>query len=488
MEEKNKMEEKSFSKEIGASFRSKGFRSGLYATVITAFVIVAVVILNLIVSALDVEKDMTANKTNSITDITKELLDGVEEEITIYFLTQNNGTISTFDTIFDEYEKHCDYIRFEMVDLMLSPNFAAQYTDKAVEQYSVIVVNEATGMSKYVAYSDLFITEYTLDPYTYEASYQPVAFDLEGQLNAAIQYVIGGKQIHFYAVVGHGETELGSEGQNVLRKANVTYNTIETMTAERIPEECDVLYISAPTSDYTVAELAIIRAYTAAGGDVMLVAGAQSALTNVNALYADYGVQVENGIVVEGDSNAHVPGSPEYLFPKVMEHEIMKAATGSYVSIPYAFALTTLPNADANLSVSSLLSTTTSAYLKTLVNGGFKTTEKEEGDVTGMFSLGMHIENRVTGSDAVVIASPWTFIDNALLVDSYANANLLTNSVNYMAGAEIISTVRTISLEDEEPLVITAAEALTLGFVFIILIPVILLVMGVVMLLVRRRK
>lgn len=488
MEEKNKKKEKSFSANMGASIQSKGFRSGLYATIITVFVLVAVVIVNLIVSSLDVKKDLTADKTNSITATTKELLDAVEEEVEIYFLTKNNATISIFDTIFEEYEKHCELLDFQIVDLMLTPNFAEKYTDKTVEQYSVIVACEATGMSKYVAYSDLFLTEFTMDYSTYETYYQPVALDLEGQLNAAIQYVISGKQTHLYAVTGHGEKELGTEGQNVLHKANVVYHTLATLTVDAIPEDCDVLYIAAPTIDFSDVELAMIRAYTAAGGNVMLVAGANNTLSNVAALYADYGVQVENGMVIEGDSSAYVPGTPTFLLPNVGAHEITDTAAKLYMSVPYAYALTTKGKTDASLTISPLLTSTAASYLKTVTDGGIKTTEKEEGDKEGPFTLGMHVENARNGSEAVIVSSTWTFDDVLLKNTSYGNVNLLTNSVNYMADAEIVSTVRTISLTDEETLVLTAAEALTLGFVFVILLPVLLLTVGIVVLLVRRRK
>lgn len=488
MEEKNEKKEKSFSAKIGASMQSKGFRSGLYATIITVFVIVAVVIVNLIVSALDIKKDLTADKTNSITDTTKELLDTVEEEVEIYFLTKNNATFAMFDTIFEEYEKHCDRIDFQIVDLMLTPDFAEKYTDKTVEQYSVIVACEATGMSKYVAYSDLFITEFTMDYSTYETYYQPVALDLEGQLNAAIQYVISGRQTHFYAVTGHGEKELGTEGQNVLHKANIVYHTLATLTVDAIPEDCDVLYIAAPTVDFSDAELAMIRAYAAEGGKIMLVAGSKNTMTNVAALYADYGVQVENGMVIEGDTSAYVPGTPTFLLPQAGEHEILNTAVKLYVSMPYAYALKTKGNTDTTLKISALLTSTASSYMKTVTDGGIKTTEKEEGDVEGPFTLGMYVENAKTGAEAVIVSSAWTFDDVLLQNTSYGNVNLLTNSINYMADAEMVSTVRTISLTEEETLVITAAEALTLGFVCVILLPVLLLAGGITVLLVRRRK
>ena len=94
MEKQNEKTSMSFFDKIGASFQRKGFRSGLYATVTSILVIVAVVIVNLIASASGIQKDLTATGEKSLTKETKELLEGLEDDLTFYYLTKEGQTLS----------------------------------------------------------------------------------------------------------------------------------------------------------------------------------------------------------------------------------------------------------------------------------------------------------------------------------------------------------------------------------------------------------
>ncbi len=490
MKKQNSKGFKSFFKKIGDSFRSKGFRSGAYATLVSVLVIAAVIVVNMIVSAVDIRKDLTSDGKYSLTKETEELISDLEDNVTFYYLTKDGASISWLDIFFKLYEKGSKKIDFKTVDLLVNPKFAEQYTDEKVMQYSLIAVNEATGQSKYIPYEDMLLTELSIDPYTYEYKENVVGLDIEGQLNAAIQHVTSGKQINFYAATGHGELALGTEGQTLLRKANVSYQTIELMTAERIPEDCDVLYIAVPTTDYTDAELEVIREYTAAGGDLLIAAVYQEGLENFNRLLADYGVKLENGIIFEGNSNYYIPGYAYYLLPKIgADHEITKSFYGTkYVPMPTAFALSVTENVSSGLSRSVLLSTTGEAYLKKVQNGYVDSALKADGDLEGPFSVGIYVKNEENGSEAVIFSAATIFTDDYLKTNSYANADLLTNSVNYMAEAEVVSTVRTISLDEEEMIVVTASEANAIGIMFVIVIPVLLIAVGIVVLLRRKSK
>ena len=205
--EKQKDEGKmSLFKKIGASFKKKGFRSGLYATVTSVLVIGAIIIVNLIVNATAVQKDLTTTGEKSLTAETEELLNGLEDEITFYFLTKEGQSLAGLDAYYDMYiklyQKASDKIRFETVDLLLNPKFAEKYTDKTVVQYSLIVVNETKQLSRYISVQDMVLTETTMDRDTFQYKEVPVGIDIEGQINAAIRYVISGQQNILYAVTG----------------------------------------------------------------------------------------------------------------------------------------------------------------------------------------------------------------------------------------------------------------------------------------------
>lgn len=493
MEKQNNKASMSFFKKIGASFQRKGFRSGLYAAMTSILVIVAVIIVNLIAAASGVQKDLTATGEKSLTEETKELLAGLEDDLTFYFLTKEGQGVAqlepSFEMYMDLYERASDKIHFETVDLLLDPKFAEQYTDKTVIQYSIIVVNEATNQSKYVSSEDMVLTETALDPYTFQYTSNVVGLDIEGQVNAAIRYVTSGQQTNLYAVSGHGEKELDSEGQKLLLKANINYNTLESMTAERVPADCDVLYITTPANDYTEAELEMFKAYADAGGDFLILAERQENAENYDKLLAYCGVQVENRIIVEGDSRYHNPASSLELYPNIEKiSDITKSISGAnYMALRNVYALNVVSSADREIKATTLLSTSDAAFAKTVENGSIRIT-KEAGDPEGPFRVGMYLKHEATGAEAVVISSGYVFRDEYLTLSNYANASLLTNSVNYLTEAEIVSAIRTISFDTEEILTINAAQANTIAIVLVIAVPVLLIAVGIFIMLRRRSR
>ena len=339
MEKQNGKGLKSFFEKVGTSFHNKGFRSGAYAMITSVLVIVAVVIVNLLATAIDVRKDLTVGGQKSLTKETKELLSGLEDDLTFYFLTKEGQGLSWLDPSFemymDLYQRESKKIKFQTVDLLLEPKFAEQYTD------------EKTNRSKYISSEDMVLTRTTMDMTTFQYVSEVYGLDIEGQINAAIRSVTSGQQTNLYAVVGHGELQLGAEGQNLLRKANIEYNTFEAMTMVKIPEDCDVLYISVPENDYTDAELALLEAYADAGGDFLINAVYRDGMDNFNKLLEKFGVKIGNGVVVEGDSKRHSAGSPLAILPEIRtDHKITALFGGTkYFPAPYSNMLT-LSDAD----------------------------------------------------------------------------------------------------------------------------------------------
>ncbi|MBR6535845.1 MAG: Gldg family protein [Lachnospiraceae bacterium] len=492
MEKKNDKKSMSFFNKIGASFQRKGFRSGLYAAVTSVLVIVAVVIANLIVSAIGVQKDLTSTGEKSLTEETKELLAGLDTDVTCYYLTKDGsstGLESYYEMYIDLYEDASDKITFETVDLLLNPKFAEQYTDKTVVQCSLIVVNEATKLSKYISVQDMVLTELTMDSETFQYKEVPVGLDIEGQINGAIRYVVSGQQTKLYAVSGHGEKEMESEATNLLGKANITYNAFESMTAAQVPDDCDILFVTVPNKDYSDAELEMFKAYADRGGDFLILAEKQANVPNYDRLLAYCGVQAENRVILEGDSSRHNPASQAELYPFIdTTHDITKNLSGAnYLPLIYAYSLTLVKDTEHEITASRLLYTSEAAYAKNVENGKISST-KTNDDPVGPFTVGMYLKNTETKSEAVVISGGYVFSNNYTTLSNYANASLLTGSVNYLAGMDNMSNIRTLSFETEEMLTINAAQANTIAIVLVIAVPVALILCGIYVMLRRKNR
>ena len=77
---------------------------------------------------------------------------------------------------------------------------------------------------------------------------------------------------------------------------------------------------------------------------------------------AEYGLSKLDGLVVEGNSSYHARGFNYYLLPEIESHEATSGLANLYVMLPYAQAIQT--SELENVTVDSLLSTSSSAYNK----------------------------------------------------------------------------------------------------------------------------
>ena len=265
-DEKEKKEKKTFGQSIKASFTNKKFKGGAYATIVSMIMIVIVLVVNLFVTELDVTVDLTPDGKYSLDEQTVELLKGLDENISIYYLVQSGSEYDEFRKIIDQFDDYNSKVTVTYKDPVQYPKFASQYVDDDISAQSFLVVNEDTGRAKYVDYSEVLVT--TIDYSTYQQSV--TALDVEARIDSAIQYVTNDNLPVVYAVSGHGENDVTSTMSSLFQKENIDLNSISTLTAEEIPTDCNVLLISMPQNDYTEEEVEMIKSYLENGGKAII--------------------------------------------------------------------------------------------------------------------------------------------------------------------------------------------------------------------------
>ena len=75
-------------------FTSRAFRAGTYSVVISLLAIAVVVVLNLIMTKLPAAAtriDLTDSDLLALSDQTKQLVSGLEEDVTVYQILENDG-------------------------------------------------------------------------------------------------------------------------------------------------------------------------------------------------------------------------------------------------------------------------------------------------------------------------------------------------------------------------------------------------------------
>ena len=75
-----------------------------------------------------------------------------------------------------------------------------------------------------------------------------------------------------YQITGHNETEIGSNFQSVVSKANANLKSLELFNEEKVPEGCKAaIIINSPTVDFNEEDAQKVIDYLNGGGKALIV-------------------------------------------------------------------------------------------------------------------------------------------------------------------------------------------------------------------------
>jgi ABC-2 type transport system permease protein len=458
---------------------------GTYSTTVIIVITAAMVLLNVFVAEIPSKYtvfDVTADQLYSLSDETKTLVSGLDEDVNLYVLVNESSADSTLDETLKNYEGLSSHIKVSYVDPAVNPKFYTNYTDSSISSNSVIV--ESSKRSKVVNYSDIY--EYEYDYYSYSSTV--TGYDGEGQITSAIAYVTGDDMPKIYMTEGHGEMELDSSFTTAIEKENVDYETINLMDYEEIPEDASCVIIIGPTADFSEDDRDKMLAYMEQGGDVFLVSTyTGEELEHFNELLAFYGVSVTNGLVIEADKGNYY-SDPFYLLPNISYDTITSGVynNGSYIFAPYAQGLTWSETEDVD--VSTLLSTSDKSYAREDVANS-QTYDKQDNDTDGPFDIGLKCE-KTTGEEtsvAVIYSCKNLFTSSADNMVAGNNMKLFTASLGSFVSHESSVSIPVKNL-DTEYLTVPQSTILILAFITTILLPFAFIIAGFVIWFKRRKK
>lgn len=471
----------------------KVLRHGSYSIGVMAIVIAIVAVLNLVIQELPAsmrEIDLSSEKLYTIGDQTKELLDDLDKDVDLYFIAQDGTENSDIQRLLERYEERSEHIKVEQKDPAVYPTFTQQYTSDSVNNNSIIVV--CGDKSRVVNYSDMYETSMNYQTYTQETT----AFDGEGQLTSAINYVISDNMPILYTLEGHDEASMSTAMQETIQKANIEIQSLNLLTQESVPEDASCLFIFAPSTDLSEDEANKIITYLENGGKALIVSNyADEEMPNFESVLENYGVRPVDGIVMEGDSSHYISQNPYYLLPNIESNDITsELSSGSrYVLLALAQGIETMDNVRDSLDIQSILTTSDSAYSKTDLDN-MQTMEKESSDIDGPFDLGVSITEDVSDdaqTQIVYFASSSIFDDTINNYVSGANYELLSASLSWLCQSEGDSA-NTISIAskslDTSTLTVSAADVSFWSIFVTAVIPVCILLIGFGIWMKRRKQ
>ena len=472
------------------SIDKKSLKNGSYSMGITAIVIAVLVVINLIVGQIPekyTQVDVSTQKLYTISDTTVKYIKDMNTDVTIYHIVQSGKEDSVLEKMLTRYEEESKHIKVEKKDPVLYPNFTSQYTSDDVADNSLIVV--AGEKSKVISYSDLYETE--MDYTTYQTN--TTGFDGEGQIDSAISYVTSENLPVIYTLEGHEELELNSSLTDSLQKANYDVQSLNLLTQDAVSEDTGCLLIAAPQKDLSEEETQKIITYMEAGGKVMIFTEYTGTdMPNLKSVLENYGVTTGDGVIMEGDTGHYIMQRPYYIVPTIDSSDITSdiKSNNRYVLAPISQPVKTLSDYRDTLQISSLLSTSDEAYIKTDVQN-MTTYEKEDSDEEGSFQVGVSVTEQVDD-------------DNTTQLVCFGCASLLDEATDQQVSGgntDLVLAALGWMCENDAPVIDVTSKSLTMSYLTVPqfdaaywsiivcgVIPVVFLLIGTVIWFKRRKQ
>ena len=459
-------------------------KGGAYSLAVVAVVLAILIAVNVFASALPTgytRFDISASKLYSITSNTKVVVNGLTEDVTIYWIVQSGQEDDVIENLLGKYESLSDHIQVVKRNPDVYPTFAEQYTDEDVPNNSLVV--ECGDRSRYISYNDIYVQSADMYSYSYTTD-----FDGEGAITSAIDYVVTEDLPQLYVLEGHGEAELPSTFADQIEKANIETNTLSLLTVDAIPEEADCILIYAPSSDISTEERDMLADYVSGGGRLLVMAGPveDGILENLYSLLSDYGVEANEGIVVEADREHYAFQAPYVLLPDMASHDITDSLIEEnyFPILPISLGLTVTGEGSGG-TVTELLTTSDAAFSKA-AGYDLSTYEKEEGDIDGPFAVAVSVED--DGGGQMVWFTSSVFLEDVYnAYSSGSNGDLAMNALSDLIGEREAMAIRSKSL-NYNYLTISESTSALLQTVMIGVCPLLFLGVGIAVILRRRRN
>lgn len=463
----------------------KKHRINFSLTVIGA--IAVIVLVNVFVTALTgklpIKLDMTENSIYSLSDSTEEFLKTYNTPTDIYILASEAEQDDIVRAVLDKYAEKSSAIKITNINMASNPTFGQKYVSggESLTANSVIV----DGGDKFKKYTLLDL--YGIDSQT--GSVQSI--NAENKITSALKYVSIEETLKAYFIKGHNETDLSGGAKAKLEEENYETGEINLVT-EDIPEDASLIIIASPAADFSTVETAKLEAYLSKGGNAQFYFDVKNTgLTNLYDYLKSWGIEVNDDAVVETSlsTNAVSLGNANmYLIvPEVKETELTKSIIENKRTIayfPYSKSVKPLFETSGDTAVVPLLTSTDKAYTTT----NFEDKTKTDSDVTEKYTVAALSTNAKYGSciyvsgNTMLLSIPPSQVTNSF---GFANYDYFMNINNLMQGSADSFEVGEKRLAGST---VTMAPVikLVLGFIFIVIIPLVILASGIIIWFKRR--
>ncbi len=486
---------KKFTESISLSLKKKWITSSTKTFLMSAILIIAFLTLNLWIGNQDLPKwDITENKIYTLSEASINEIKKVEQNVKIYVYGYKEN-----DTIIDllkQYNKNCQNINYEIITEESNIDKVKSYN---LEEGNSALIFEVGEKNKILYSSDFYSYDYT--------TYQQIDLTENAITNTILNLTIANKP-KIYFLSGHEELSPDKYLTTILAYLEnevFEYTTLNLLTTQVIPEDCDLIVVMSPQKDLLEQEVAQLQTYINNGGNIIFTSDFYStenvSLPNWQKILDMYGVTVENGAVYETDSNSYVANSPFILLPQISSTDITSDIYTDGVMVmelPRRIKIDDTKLEELGIEYEKLLTSSENSFFVT--DFSENAVNSIANQTPGSSIISAKITKTINGategesktSEMIIIANG-TFVSNleSVVASGVSQANLYNNADFFISSvANLTDRQDTISVRKEmSSSTYTPTENENrVVLIIIFIIPIVIILAGIIVWNIRKRK
>lgn len=227
--------------------------------------------------------DITQNRTNTLTKASQQLIDSLDELVTISVYSPDLEMLNTCDTVLTMFKKYSPKILVSLQHTILDPKQAAQYK---VSTDNVLMLK----------YKDV---QQAVDLHLNDVSEQQISSLLQQVLNYANNWLV--------FLSGHQEADpldnadFGlSAFANLFAKQGMHVATLNLAQQQAIPHNTALLVVANPQQDFLPIEKSLLHQYLCNGGKLLWFTEPDSPITAFIA--EEFGLKPSKGVAIDPES------------------------------------------------------------------------------------------------------------------------------------------------------------------------------------------
>ncbi len=471
---------------LNLSDLKKGFRrrSFLYSSnllLVVTLVLGIVVLVNIVGSRYHYRLDFTETKLHSLSDQSIKVMNSLKNEVTIRCFPDNVQMRDRMDGLMKMYAYHNPAkLKYEIIDPYKNPRVLQYY--KVTERNTIIL--ECGGRQDRVTTTE------------------------EEDVTNALIKVTRERKKTIYVLDGHGEASIDdseAEGyssvKDQLTKIGYDVKKISLALPTSFPQDCDLLIVPGPKNDLQPEELQTIKGFIDRGGKAFFLCDPQAA-PGLSGFFRDFGLKLDNDLVVDEVSALMGGGMYIPFIGSYESHEITK--NFRYATFfPYVRSVEALPAKPEGVTVQVLAKTSPTSWAETRFDQEpvFDKGKDTAGPISVAAVAAVEVksepkkEEKAPPSPAapekkegrLAVFGSSNFVSNRFISRFPSNGNLFLNTINWLTQESDLISIQPKTAAPRL-LNLTDTQKRLMGYISLLILPLIVLVTGISFWLRRRSR